>query len=165
MESDDQRYMEMANDAARKSNCVRRGVGAVIVRNGEILATGWNGVSEVHRDCSEAGCPRCINGGTTGTGYEQCICIHAEQRAIAEAAARGVSTKNSVMYVNLRPCLQCLAITRAAGVRGIVFDEDWTYPEEFEQTYRALAGEFELFGRVGGPEFGEPSPAPSKILR
>jgi dCMP deaminase len=155
--------MNLAGEAARKSNCVRRSVGGVLVRAGKILATGWNGVSKVYRDCSEAGCPRCINGGTTGTGYEQCICIHAEQRAIADAAARGVSTKDSVLYVNLRPCLQCLAIVRAAGVRGVVFDEDWTYPEEFERTYRALAADFEFFVRVGERELTEPSPANSKI--
>jgi dCMP deaminase len=158
MTPDDARLMEMANDAARKSNCIRRGVGTVIVRNGEVLATGWNGVSEVYRDCAEAGCPRCINGGVTGSGYEQCICIHAEQRAIADAAARGVSTRDSVLYVNLRPCLQCLAIARAAGVRGIVFDEDWTYPEGFERTYRALADEFDFFGPVAARELKESNP-------
>jgi deoxycytidylate deaminase len=73
--------------------------------------------SEGHKDCREAGCPRCINGGVTGSGYETCVCIHAEQRAIADAARRGVSTDNSVLYVNLRPCLQCLAIAKAAGIR------------------------------------------------
>jgi dCMP deaminase len=164
MSSDDLRFMGLANEEARKSNCVRRGVGAVIVRKGEVLAAGCNGVSGVYRDCREAGCPRCINGGATGAGYEQCVCIHAEQRAIAEAAARGVSTKDSVLYVNLRPCLQCLAIARAAGVLGIVFDEDWTYPGEFERTYRALAAEFDLFEHVGGCERKEPSPAAAEIL-
>src|SRR6202035_5046720 len=94
--SDQQAFMAMANDVAHRSNCVRRDVGAIIVRNGEIIATGWNGVSESHRDCREAGCPRCISGGDTGTGYEECICIHAEQRAIADAARRGVSTANTV---------------------------------------------------------------------
>ena len=118
MTSDDVRFMKMANDAALRSNCIRRGVGAVILRNGEVLAVGWNGVSAVYRDCAEAGCPRCINGGVTGTGYEQCICIHAEQRAIADAAARGVTTRDSVLYVNLRPCLQCLAISRERVCAG-----------------------------------------------
>jgi tRNA(Arg) A34 adenosine deaminase TadA len=57
-----------------------------------------------------------------------------------------------VLYVNLRPCLQCLAIARAAGVRGIVFDEDWACPEELEHAYRALAAEFALFEPVAERE-------------
>src|SRR5579859_7987788 len=99
---DHKTYMAMANDAARNSNCIRRAVGAVIVRQGNLISAGWNGVPERHSDCREAGCPRCISGGDTGSGYETCICIHAEQHAIASAARRGVSTEDSILYVNLR---------------------------------------------------------------
>ena len=107
----------MANKVEQRSNCSRRAVGALIVRQGQVVAVGWNGVTESHKDCREASCPRCINGGDTGSGYETCICIHAEQSAIANAARQGVSTKDSVMFVNLRPCLECLAIAIASGVR------------------------------------------------
>jgi len=146
---DHKAFMAMANNAARRSNCVRRAVGALIVREGQVVATGWNGVSESHRDCREAGCPRCINGGDTGSGYETCICIHAEQSAIADAARRGVSTKDSIMYVNLRPCLQCLAIAMASGVREIFYaGKDWNYPDEIEKVYRTLSDQFDSFSRV-----------------
>jgi dCMP deaminase len=145
---DHKKFMAKANDAARRSNCARRAVGAVIVRQGVVVSTGWNGVAECHRDCREAGCPRCINGGDTGSGYETCICIHAEQHAIADAAKRGLSTKDSVLYVNLRPCLQCLAIAKASGVRRIFYGEDWKYSDEIEGVYRTLADQFVSFSRV-----------------
>lgn len=156
--------MQLCNHVARTSNCIRRSVGAILVRGAEVLSTGWNGVSGAYGDCREAGCPRCINGGSTGSGYEQCICVHAEQRAIADAAARGVCTRGSVMYVNLRPCLQCLAIARAAGIRGVVFDEDWTYSGEFESTYQTLAGEFDFFYRIPATHVTEPNVAGDLVI-
>lgn len=140
--------MQAAREAALNSNCIRRGVGAVVVRNGEIIAAGWNGVSDAYKNCGEAGCPRCLDGGSTGTGYELCICLHAEQMAIGNAAARGVATHGSIIYVNLRPCLPCLGVMRAAGVLAVYFDEDWSYPERFESIYQQQAGEFDFFGRI-----------------
>lgn len=147
--TDQEKFMATAREVARRSNCVRRSVGAILVQQGRTISTGWNGVSEAHANCREAGCPRCIAGGDTGSGYETCICIHAEQRAIADAARRGVNTDDSDLYVNLRPCLQCLAIARAAGVRRIYFDENWTYPEEVEAVYATLTAEFDTFQQVG----------------
>ncbi|SRR6266478_1917416 len=150
---DHELFMTMANSLAHRSNCVRRLVGAVIVRQGHVVAEGWNGVSESHVDCRAAGCPRCINGGDTGSGYETCICIHAEQRAIADAARRGISTDHSVLYVNLRPCLQCLVIAKASGVREIFYSGDeWTYPDEIEQIYHALCEQFDSFTRTNERE-------------
>jgi dCMP deaminase len=142
-------FMTMANNLALKSNCVRRSVGAVIVRRGRVVAEGWNGVSESHTDCRAAGCPRCISGGDTGSGYETCICIHAEQHAIADAARQGIATEDSALYVNLRPCLQCLVIAKASGVREIFYSgEEWTYSDEIEQIYRAICDQFDSFTRV-----------------
>jgi len=125
--------IESAGRVSARSNCVRRSVGAVLIRDGRVIAEGWNGVSVDFTDCREAGCPRCINGGETGSGYETCICIHAEQRAIADAARRGIATSDCTMYVTLRPCLQCLAISIAAGVKRIFYSgEEWEYPAEVE---------------------------------
>ena len=146
----------MANKVARRSNCIRRSVGALIIRRGLVIAEGCNGVAENYRNCRETGCPRCINGGDTGSGYETCICIHAEQRAIADAARRGMSTDDSILYVNLRPCLQCLAIARASGVREIYYaGEDWNYSEEIEKAYRTLSNQFDCFSRVAELEGSE----------
>jgi dCMP deaminase len=145
---DHKAFIAKANEVAQRSNCVRRAVGAVIVRQGEVVSSGWNGVLGSYADCREAGCPRCISGGDTGSGYETCICIHAEQRAIADAAKRGVSTIDSTLYVNLRPCLQCLAIAKASGVREIFYGEDWTYSDEIEKVYCTLSAQFDSFTRV-----------------
>jgi len=145
---DHKAYITIANNVAGKSNCIRRDVGAILVREGQVLATGWNGVSGEHRDCREAGCPRCINGGETGSGYDECICIHAEQHAIADAARRGVSTRDSILYVNLRPCLQCMAIAKVSGVREIFYSEDWTVPAKIERAYRTLSDQFYSFACI-----------------
>ena len=67
-----------------------------------------------------------------------------------------------MLYVNLRPCFQCLAITRAAGVRSIIFDEDWAYSQEFEHIYRALSAEFDFFGSI--EESGAPGPDATRSL-
>ena len=141
-------FMAQANDIARRSTCVRRPVGAIIVRRGTVISRGWNGILQGYKDCREAECPRCIKGGDTGIGYETCICIHAEQHAIADAARRGVSTRESALYVNLRPCLQCLAIAEAARIREIFYGEGWKYSDQVEKIYRILSERFDSFSRV-----------------
>ena len=140
--------MGIADSIAKRSNCVRRAVGAIIARQGQVVSAGWNGVSENYEDCRAAGCPRCTNGGDTGSGYEKCLCIHAEQSAIADAARRGVSTIDSTLYVNLRPCLQCLAVARASGVRDVYYREHWSYSEEIERVYQTLSAQFHSFSRL-----------------
>ena len=120
-------------------------MGAAVVRNDQVLITGWNGVSATYQDCREAGCPRCIEGGQTGSGYDSCICIHAEQHAIASAAAKGISTAGATVYVNLRPCLSCLRMLASAGIDGIIFKENWTYTETLETYYKELAAKFSRF--------------------
>jgi dCMP deaminase len=139
------KYMALASDASRNSNCIRRAVGAIIVRDAEILASGCNGVSENYDDCRAEGCPRCVNARSGSAELHECICRHAEQSAIADAAARGVSTRGAHIYVTRRPCFQCLAVSLAAGIRGIFFAEASTYPGELERVYLARAAGFELF--------------------
>lgn len=142
-------WMFRAGLSAKRSNCIRRSVGAVLIRDGRVLAEGWNGVSDDYPNCRAAGCPRCIGGGDTGSGYENCICIHAEQRAIAEAARMGIAVNDSAIYVNLRPCLQCLAICKAAGVREVYYSgEEWEYPADIEKVYHVLSDQFAVFSRV-----------------
>src|SRR6266436_124433 len=139
------KYLALAQKAGAKSNCVRRSVGAVVVRNGRVIATTCNGVSRKFRNCLAAGCPRCKRGGDVGTGYDSCICLHAEQAALAMAAGEGQSVKGGTLYVNLRPCLACLNLTLAAGVTKIVYKESWSYGRELEFRYRRLSRRLSAF--------------------
>ena len=149
MSASHEHFMSLANRVASESNCIRRSVGAVIVVDGLVITEGWNGVPGDYKDCREAGCPRCIQGGETGRGYDTCICIHAEQRAVSDAAKRGVSVKDSILYVNLRPCIQCLVIAKSSGVREVYYSgKDWNYSAEIEAAYRRLADQFDSFSRV-----------------
>jgi dCMP deaminase len=128
-----------------ESNCVRRNVGAVLVKNGRIIATACNGVPRTFRNCLVAGCPRCKRGGDVGTGYDSCICLHAEQMALAKAARGGQSVKGTTLYVDLRPCLACLNLAVAAGVREIVYKEGWSYERKLEFQYRRLSRRLSAF--------------------
>jgi dCMP deaminase len=138
-------FLEAAQQVAGKSNCASRHVGAVIVSKGKIIAEGFNGVSSRFSDCVAAGCERCSTGGALGVAYDNCICIHAEQRAIAAAAAQGISTSGASLFLTLRPCLQCLLSIYAAEIKQIRFLQDWSYPDAREASYRVLANRFEAF--------------------
>jgi dCMP deaminase len=137
--------MALAEKVGAKSNCVRRNVGAVLARNGRVIATACNGVSRKFRNCLVAGCPRCKSGGDVGTGYDSCICLHAEQVVLATAARDGRPVKGATLYVNLRPCLACLNLAVAAGVRAIVYNESWSYDPELELQYRRLSRRLSAF--------------------
>jgi dCMP deaminase len=143
--TDIQAFLEAAQRVAGKSNCASRHVGAVVVSKGKIIAEGFNGVSSRFSDCLSAGCERCRKGGALGVAYDNCICIHAEQRAIAAAAAQGVSTSGASLVLTLRPCLQCLLLVYAAEIRQIRYLQDWSYPDAREASYRVLADRFEAF--------------------
>ncbi|MGA3052778.1 MAG: deaminase [Candidatus Korobacteraceae bacterium] len=138
-------FFDLARQTAGNSNCSSRQVGAVIASHGVVLAEGFNGVSSGFSNCIVAGCERCAMGGATGIGYDNCICIHAEQRAVATAAANGTAVSGSFLYITLRPCLQCLLLVYAAGIRQVRYIEDWRYPDNREQSYRTLAARFDLF--------------------
>lgn len=140
-------FLDLAREVSRKSNCSSRQVGAVIVRDSAVLTEGFNGVSSRFEDCRTAGCKRCTVGGLTGLGYENCICIHAEQKAIATAAANGIPVSGASLYITLRPCLQCLLLGYAAGIKEIWYSEDWAYPDEREESYQVLAARFDSFAR------------------
>ena len=138
-------FFHLAQQTAERSNCLSRHVGAAVVANGVVLAEGFNGVSSRFRDCVSAGCKRCEKGGSTGWGYDNCICIHAEQRAIASAAAVGKALSGASIYLTLRPCLQCLLLVYAAGIQKVRYLQEWRYPDERENSYQTLAGRFEVF--------------------
>lgn len=148
MQSYATKLIELAVSESVKSNCVRRKVGAVIARDGQVLVSAYNGVDSSFVTCIEAGCPRCGSSATAGFGYEYCICVHAEQSAIATAARRGIRLAHASAYVSVRPCLSCITIMRQSGIREVCFKENWTYPEAVENIYWRLAREFKVFETI-----------------
>ncbi len=81
-------------------------------------------------------------------GYDLCLCVHAEQAAIAEAARRGLAIEGCSAYVTLRPCLTCLVLMLDAGVAEVFFDEDWTYDADVEAAYQRVASRFRRFSKA-----------------
>ena len=127
----DDYFMEITKLVARRSTCMRRHVGAVIVRDRRILATGYNGAPRGLRHCSETGCLREKMNIPSGQNQELCRGLHAEQNAIIQSALFGVSIENSQIYTVNQPCVVCAKMIINAGIKRIVFDE--AYPDPLSE--------------------------------
>lgn len=136
----DEYYLGIARAVSARGSCCRRKVGAVIVVNRGIVSTGYNGTPFGMLNCDQGGCLRCATTTTSGAGYDTCLCVHAEQNAISQAAARGIATEGGVLYCTLRPCFGCVKSAVQAGIKDMIFDEMLPYPEEVENLYSSLLG-------------------------
>lgn len=114
-------FMEMARLASLRSSCLRRAVGAVLVRDKRLLATGYNGVPSGVTHCEETGCLREKLNVPSGERHELCRGLHAEQNAIIQAALHGVSTKGAVLYCTNLPCIICAKMLINSGVRMVYY--------------------------------------------
>jgi dCMP deaminase len=119
----DEYFMNIADMVRTRSTCLRRQVGAVIVRDKRILTTGYNGTPSGLKHCQEAGCLRDQMNIPSGERHELCRGIHSEQNAIIQAAAFGVSIQNATIYVTLSPCILCTKMLINAGITRIVTRE------------------------------------------
>lgn len=141
----DEYFMEIADVIRKRATCQRRKVGALIVKNKRILATGYNGAPSGVRHCEEAGCIRSKFNVPSGQRHELCRGIHAEQNAIVQAAFLGVSIAGSTLYCTNQPCILCAKMLINAGVERIVIKEG--YPDEQAVAMLAEAGlEVEMIG-------------------
>lgn len=140
----DEYFMNIAYETAKRSNCCRRQIGAVIVREKRIISTGYNGTPLGVKNCFEGGCIRCNSDVPSGQSYDTCICVHAEQNAIVLAARNGISTDRCILYTTLRPCFGCVKETIQAGITEVVYAEDFRYPDELERVYQDLINETQL---------------------
>ena len=120
-------FMEIAELVSSRSTCLRRQVGAVLVRDKHIIATGYNGAPRAITHCMEAGCLREKLGIPSGERHEMCRGTHAEQNAIIQAALHGVSTAGSTLYCTHQPCILCAKMLINAGVERVVFQGN--YPD------------------------------------
>ena len=137
----DRYFMNIAYNVAERSNCIRRHIGAVIVRDKNIISTGYNGTPMGVKNCFEGGCPRCGSDAASGADLDTCLCVHAEQNAIAFAARHGASTEGALLFSTTRPCFGCLKESIQAGISQIVYVEPYDYHSELEQVYWQLVEE------------------------
>lgn len=135
----DEYFMQMAELTAQRSTCLRRKVGAVIVKDKHIIATGYNGAPRGLRHCGElGGCLRQKLGVPSGQRHELCRALHAEQNAIIQAATLGQSIENASIYITHQPCVICAKMIINAGINRIVVKEG--YPDELSKEILEEAG-------------------------
>jgi dCMP deaminase len=119
-------FMGMAKLAATRSSCLRRAVGAVLVKDRRLLATGYNGVPSGVTHCEVVGCLRERLNVPSGERHELCRGLHAEQNAIIQAAYHGVSIRGAHLYCTNLPCIICAKMLINAGVRRIIYLEGYS---------------------------------------
>jgi len=127
----DEYFMEIAQVVAKRSTCIRRSVGAVLVKNKQILATGYNGTPMGLPHCENVGCLREQLKVPSGKCHELCRGVHAEQNAITQAAYHGVSVKGATLYCTHQPCVVCTKMLINAGIERVVYDNP--YPDTLAQ--------------------------------
>ncbi len=125
----DEYFLGIAKVVALRSNCVKRKVAAVIVKDKRIISTGYNGTPRGVKNCNEGGCPRCNQMTTSGTKLDECLCSHGEENAITQSAYHGVNIKDSMLYTTYSPCLLCTKMIINSGIREVVFNIDYPLGE------------------------------------
>jgi dCMP deaminase len=132
----DEYFLKVAAVVAERSTCLRHHVGAVAVKDKQILSTGYNGAPAGLHDCLELGCLRDEQHIPSGTRHEICRAVHAEQNAIIQAALHGVSLEGATIYATHTPCVLCAKmLTNARIKRYVSFGEyaDDSFQEMFRQ--------------------------------
>lgn len=124
----DQYFMEMTQLVKSRGTCPRRQVGAVIVKDKHVLTTGYNGAPKGFPHPTETGCIRDELGIPRGALADVCPCLHAEQNALLQAALFGVSVKDADLYCTTQPCTQCSRMIANAGIRRVVFQDEYPDP-------------------------------------
>jgi dCMP deaminase len=124
----DEYFIKIAAQVAERSTCLRRHVGAILVKDKRILATGYNGAPSGLRHCSEVGCLREERKVDSGEKHELCRGLHAEQNAIIQAALHGIQIAGSTMYCTHRPCVLCAKMIINGGIKEFVHAEGYPDP-------------------------------------
>lgn len=140
----DQYFMEVALVVAKRSTCRRHQIGAIVVKDKRILATGYNGAPMGLPHCIDIGCLRDQLGIASGERHEICRGLHAEQNAIAQCAFHGIAVKGGTLYCTHQPCILCAKLIINAGISRVVYLHG--YPDQFaRETLEAANVETERF--------------------
>ncbi|MDO8494086.1 MAG: cytidine/deoxycytidylate deaminase family protein [Deltaproteobacteria bacterium] len=125
----DEYFMSIAQQVALRSNCIKRKVAAILVKEQRIIATGYNGTPRGVKNCNEGGCPRCNQLGESGKSLELCFCSHAEENAIVQSAYHGVNIKGATLYSTFCPCLGCTKMIINAGIAEVIYSKSYAMDE------------------------------------
>ena len=125
----DEYFMNIAHVVASRSNCIKRQVAAIIVKDKRIISTGYNGTPRGIKNCNEGGCARCNAHVPSGTQLDECYCSHGEENAIVQAAYHGISLKGSTLYTTYSPCLICTKMIINSGIQEVVFGKEYPLSE------------------------------------
>ena len=150
----DEYFMQIADVAATRSTCLRRHVGAVLVHDRHILATGYNGVPAGIEHCLTRGCLREELGIPSGQQHELCRGLHAEQNALIQASRHGgIAGDGATLYCTAHPCVQCTKMLINAGIQEIVYQNP--YPDELAMSMLEEAGmKLRVYEVVSDPSEG-----------
>ncbi len=141
----DDYMMGIAMAVRARANCTGNRVGAVIVKDGRIVSTGYNGTPYDMPNCDEGGCERCANKDRyeSGTAYDLCICVHGEQNALLAAARFGIACEGGIIYTTMRPCFGCTKELLQAKIKGVRFLHGWAHPDgDIQAQYDRLQARF-----------------------
>jgi dCMP deaminase len=138
-------YMNIAMAVRARANCTGNRVGAILVKDRRIIATGYNGTPHGIPNCLEGGCNRCAQRDQheSGRDYDLCICVHAEQNTLLQAARFGIAAQRADLYSTMRPCFGCTKELLQAGIHRVYYLHTWRYPDPAKQSeYEHLQGYF-----------------------
>ncbi len=124
-------FMKITEDVSQRATCVKRKVGAIVVKENRILSSGYNGAPKGFEHCTEKSCIRKQMNLPSGQRHELCRGLHAEQNAIIQAAWHGVEIEGSTMYCNYQPCVICVKMIINAGIKKLIYAGG--YPDELAQ--------------------------------
>lgn len=121
-------FMGITKLVATRSTCLRRQVGATLVKDKRILASGYNGAPSGLRHCEEVGCLRANSSIPSGERHELCRGLHAEQNLIIQAAFHGISIKDAILYCTNKPCVICTKMIINAGIIKVYYEDGYDDP-------------------------------------
>lgn len=136
-------FIGIAMAVRKRANCLGNRVGAVIVKDRRIISTGYNGTPYGMPNCMDGGCHRCGNRGShpSGSGYDLCICVHAEQNAILAAARFGIGLEGAELYTTMRPCFGCTKEMIQSKIVKVYYVHEWKHPDPtYQAEYERLQG-------------------------
>ncbi|HXE98471.1 MAG TPA: cytidine/deoxycytidylate deaminase family protein [Dongiaceae bacterium] len=148
----DQYFMDITRLVATRSSCLRRQVGAILVKDRNILASGYNGVPSGITHCEAAGCLRERLGVPSGERHELCRGLHAEQNAIIQAAKHGTNINGATLYCTTMPCIICTKMLINAGITTVIYGEGYA-----DDLAREMIGESGILVRHFLPESADPT--------